>query len=89
VRRAVLQRLSAQMAHELNNPLAAIRGAAQWLAADATSHHGDEHRALVALVLEQTDRLARAVDAYVRLARGDPEGQLPESSGIITCAMPR
>lgn len=67
---ATLGRFSAQMAHDLRNPLAAIRGAAQWLDDDSkAAGHGEEHRAFIALLLEQTDRLEKVVADYQRLGR--------------------
>ena len=63
-------RLSAQMAHDIKNPLAAIRGAAQFL--DEEKKQGrsiDDHAQFVELILEQSDRLGRVVDAYQRLGR--------------------
>ncbi len=65
---ATLGRLSAQTAHDLKNPLSAIKGAAQWLGEDSRGGaHSDAHRELVALIIEQTDRLSRVVDGYQRL----------------------
>lgn len=67
---AMLGRFSAQMAHDLKNPLAAIRGAAQYL-----TEEGDrggsirDHRAFLDMILEQSDRLAHVVDEYQRLGR--------------------
>ncbi len=70
---ATLGRFSVQMAHDLKNPLAAIRGAAQWLAEDSKSvAHSAEHREFVALVLEQADRLASVVGEYERLGKVSP-----------------
>ena len=67
---AALGRLSAQMAHDVRNPLAAIHGAAQWLAEDSRGkEHGDEHRKFIALVIEQSDRLESVVGEYQRLGR--------------------
>lgn len=67
---AMLGRFSAQMAHDLKNPLAAIKGAAQFL--DEERRQGrslDEHTAFVELILEQSDRLGRVVESYQRLGR--------------------
>lgn len=65
-------RFSAQMAHDLRNPLAAIRGAAQFLAEEKRRGASiDEHAAFVDLILEQTDRLAKVVDDYQRLGRAE------------------
>jgi signal transduction histidine kinase len=69
-RLALLGRFSAQMAHDLKNPLAAIRGAAQFLVEEAKQGRSlDPHVGFVELILEQVDRLARVVDGYQRLGR--------------------
>jgi len=73
---ARLGRFSAQMAHDLKNPLAAVKGAAQLLREDVanlprTSSGGPSPPELVDLVVEEVDRLARLVDTYGRLARID------------------
>lgn len=69
-RLASLGRFSAQMAHDLKNPLAAIRGAAQFLAEEKKRGGSiDDHEAFIHLILEQTDRATRVVDDYQRLGR--------------------
>ena len=71
---ATLGRLSAQMAHDIRNPLAAIHGAAQYL--DEERKRGgtlEEHREFLDLILEQTVRLERVVQDYRRLGRAEPE----------------
>ncbi len=74
---ATLGRFSAQMAHDLKNPLAALKGAAQVLRDDLAEPgseappHGSSPAAMVHLMLEQIDRLARVIDTYGRLARID------------------
>lgn len=70
-----LGRLSAQMAHDLKNPLAALKGAAQFLQEESAQGRGvtsPEHREFVDLILEQSDRLQRVVDQYQRLGRVEP-----------------
>jgi signal transduction histidine kinase len=64
---ATLGRFSAQMAHDVKNPLAALKGAAQMIKDDVTPRGAP----LVALMLEQIDRLTRVVDTYGRVARVD------------------
>lgn len=64
---ASLGRVSAQLAHEIRNPLAAMRGAAQMLEADA----GPQAR-LAGLIVREADRLAALVDASLQLARPPP-----------------
>lgn len=67
-----LGRFSAQMAHDLKNPLAAIRGAAQFLAEEkARGGSLDDHAAFVELILEQSDRLAHVVSDYQRIGRAE------------------
>ena len=69
-----LGRFSAQMAHDLKNPLAALKGAAQLLREDLRQEHPAVDRAAFAdLMLEQIERLNRLVDIYGRLARTEPE----------------
>lgn len=73
---ARLGRFSAQMAHDLKNPLAAVKGAAQLLREDVatipvSANGGPSPPELVDLVLEEVNRLARLVDTYGRLARID------------------
>ena len=65
-------RFSAQMAHDLRNPLAAIRGAAQFLVEEkARGGSLDGQAAFVELILEQADRLGRVVSDYQRLGRAE------------------
>lgn len=67
---ATLGRFSAQMAHDLKNPLAAIKGAAQFLAEETRQGRSiDEQSAFVELIAEQADRLGRVVESYQRLGR--------------------
>ena len=63
-------RLTAQMAHDLKNPIAAIRGAAQFLEEEARQGRSlDPHLELVELIAERTARLSRVIDDYRRLSR--------------------
>lgn len=69
---ATLGRFSAQMAHDLKNPLAAIRGAAQFLLEErARGASIDAQETFVSLIVEQTDRATRVVDDYQRLGRAE------------------
>jgi two-component system sensor histidine kinase PilS (NtrC family) len=64
---ASLGRVSAQLAHEIRNPLAAMRGAAQMLQSD-----GGAPTRLAGLIVREADRLAALVDASLQLARPPP-----------------
>ncbi len=66
---ATLGRVSAQLAHEIRNPLAAMRGSAQMLVGDS----GDPTSGRLAnLILREADRLAGLVEGYLKLARPPP-----------------
>jgi signal transduction histidine kinase len=72
-RLATLGRFSSQMAHDIKNPLAALKGAAQFLQEE--SRRGNPlggHGAFVELMAEQIDRIQRVVDHYQRLGRVEP-----------------
>jgi signal transduction histidine kinase len=71
---ANMGRMSAQMAHDLRNPLAAIRGAAQLLQTEISGGGTlDAQAGFVDLILEQTDRLTGVLDTYQRLGRVEPQ----------------
>jgi two-component system sensor histidine kinase PilS (NtrC family) len=66
---ATLGRLSAQLAHEIRNPLAAMRGSAQMLVGDSA---GAPQERLAKLILREADRLGGLVEGYLKLARPPP-----------------
>lgn len=63
----------AVLAHEIKNPLSAIRGAAQLLARKL----GESERALTGLIAEEVDRIAQLIDRMQRLGREQPEPVAP------------
>lgn len=70
---ATLGRFSAQMAHDLKNPLAALQGAVQFLRAEREGGRSlDAHADFLALMNEQIDRLKAVVERYQRLGRIEP-----------------
>lgn len=70
---ATLGRFSAQMAHDLKNPLAAMKGAAQYLKEEhAQGRPWDAQGEFLDLLLEQVERLERVVGTYQRLGRVEP-----------------
>lgn len=71
-RLASLGALSAQLAHELRNPLASMRGSAQLLAQDKA--HDAVAQKLTGILMRESDRLARLVEDFLRFAR-PPEPQ--------------
>ncbi len=60
--------LGQMLAHEIKNPLAGIRGAAQLLETAV----GDEDRALTRLICDETDRIVKLVDRMEVFAEGPP-----------------
>jgi two-component system sensor histidine kinase PilS (NtrC family) len=82
-RLASLGRLSAQLAHEVRNPLASMRGSAQMLATDAQP--GGPEQRLARLIMRESDRLAALVDSYLELARPQPPRLQPQDlKGVIS-----
>jgi two-component system sensor histidine kinase PilS (NtrC family) len=66
-RLAALGTLAAQLAHEIRNPLAAMRGSAQMLAQDGAEDPGVSR--LTTILLRESDRLSRLVEEFLRFAR--------------------
>ena len=68
-----LGRFSEQLAHDLRNPLAALKGAVQFLMVEREQGRSlDDQGAFLSLMLEQVERTGRVVDAYQRLASVQP-----------------
>jgi len=67
---ALLGTLSAELAHEVRNPLAAIRGEVQRLAADVPPGAPDDLAAALQRIDREVDRLDQVVRDYGALARG-------------------
>jgi signal transduction histidine kinase len=65
---ATIGRFSAQMAHDLKNPLAALKGAIQYLGEEvARGQPLTRQGEFLDLIAQQVDRIQRAVDDYQRL----------------------
>jgi len=58
-------RIALEMAHEVKNPLAALRGAAQWLAEQPVSD--DAHREAIHIMLGEVDRIRQRIDDFLQL----------------------
>jgi len=76
-----LGRLAAQMAHDVRNPLAAIRGAAQFLEQELAEGRTDEQ--MLALIVEQSDRLERVIAGYHRYGRVEPERRMVDLNELV------
>jgi two-component system sensor histidine kinase HydH len=72
-RLATLGKLSAQMAHDLKNPLAALKGAVQFLQTEREQGRSiDQQDDFLNLLDSEIDRVNRMLDKYLRLGRIDP-----------------
>ncbi|MBI4703552.1 MAG: two-component system sensor protein, partial [Deltaproteobacteria bacterium] len=72
-RLAALGQIAAGLAHEIRNPLGAIKGAAQLLADPAPGGAGPDPREFLGIILQEVDRLDQVVGSVLDLARPDPE----------------
>jgi two-component system sensor histidine kinase HydH len=66
-RMAALGAMSAGLAHEIRNPLAGVKGAAQFLRADPAI--GDESKEMLDIIVGETDRLNTVVSEFLDYAR--------------------
>ncbi len=81
-RLAVLGEMSAGLAHEIRNPLGAIKGAAQYL--DPTSV-GEDAAEFLKIIIEETDRLNQVVNQFLDYARPYQIHRLPtDVNEVIT-----
>jgi two-component system sensor histidine kinase PilS (NtrC family) len=69
-RLAALGSLAAQLAHEIRNPLASMRGSAQMLWQDAPADAGA--RQLANILVRESDRLSALVEDFLKFARPPP-----------------
>ncbi|HVS20239.1 MAG TPA: ATP-binding protein, partial [Pyrinomonadaceae bacterium] len=82
-RLAAVGRLAASIAHEIRNPLAAMRGSIQMLRSEMD---GDsEHAQLMEIILRESDRLNKIVADYLNYARPRPA----ELNDVDVCALVR
>ena len=81
---AVVGRFSAQMAHDLKNPLAALQGATQFLAEERRRGGSlDAHADFVDLIGDQVARMGRIVDDYDRIGRVEPVRAPIDLGGLV------
>ena len=65
-RLAALGEMAAGLAHEIRNPLGAIKASAQYLTEDTRDEHADE---FLDIIVEEVDRLNRVVESFLDYAR--------------------
>ncbi|MEN9797253.1 MAG: hypothetical protein RL653_949 [Pseudomonadota bacterium] len=79
---ASLGRLSAQFAHEVRNPLASMRGAAQMLAQEFPADPAAQR--LLGVLVRESDRLAGLMEDFLRFARpAEPTLQPLRLDGLV------
>lgn len=83
---AMVGRVTEQMAHDLQNPLAALKCAAQILEEDRQRCDGARvvrERRMLDTIVAQTERLSAIVDDYRRVGRVDPRVEPVRLSGLV------
>jgi signal transduction histidine kinase len=88
---AAVGSLAAQLAHEINNPIAAISGVAQSISDVRSTHHCPNHGIVCQpeLILEQAKRVALITRQIAEFtAPQSPEAQLLDLNGLVrsTCS---
>jgi two-component system sensor histidine kinase PilS (NtrC family) len=71
-RQAAIGRLSAAIAHEIRNPLAAISGSIQMLRSASQAAGDEDSRRLMEIVLRETERLDGLITDFLQYARPAP-----------------
>jgi signal transduction histidine kinase len=91
-RLVLLGRFSEQLAHDLRNPLAALKGAIQFLAAErAAGRSLDDRTDFVQLMLEQVNRVEGAIDKYLDMTKVEPATARASLNDVVrrVLALPR
>ena len=87
-RLAVLGRFSSQMAHDIKNPLATIKGALQFLQEERERGNSlDDQHEFLELMREQVDRLHRVVEDYERIGRVLPLRRPVDVNQVVRSVM--
>ncbi len=82
---AAVGEMAAGLAHEVRNPLAAIRGAAQTLTPEATP---GQAREMLEVIEEETERLGRVVGEFLEYARpSSPRREIVPLDGLVRQAL--
>lgn len=83
-RLATVGRFASQLAHDLKNPLAALKGAAQLLKEEhAQGRPLGANARFLDLMVDQTERLGRVVEHYQRLGRVEPVREEVEPNALV------
>lgn len=81
-------RFSAQMAHDLKNPLAALKGAIQFLVEEVSRGRSvAAQEQLLSLLLQQVDRIHRVAEDYQSLGNLQPRRQLVQLNDTVRAVL--
>jgi two-component system sensor histidine kinase HydH len=84
VRLATLGKMAAQMGHDLKNPLAALKGAAQFLLEERLQGRSIDNRTeFLDLMVAQIARLEAAIDKYQRLGKIQPTREPVQLNDLV------
>jgi len=82
-RLAAIGELSASIAHEIRNPLAAISGSIQVMQGNRPAKSAESHR-LMEIVVREVDRLDRLIGDFLQFARpGEPKIELVPLTELV------
>jgi signal transduction histidine kinase len=81
---AALGRFSAQMAHDLRNPLAAARGGAEFLAEELRRKGDTQQQEFAQLLITQLDRINTVIERYQRLSKLEPQFAALDANQLVT-----
>jgi two-component system sensor histidine kinase HydH len=86
---AMLGRFSEQLAHDIKNPLAALKGAAQFLVEERRRGHSlDGHGSFLTLIEQQIDRVQRIVGDYQRIAKVESRPVTTSLNALVAELLP-
>jgi signal transduction histidine kinase len=86
-RLATLGQMAATVAHEIKNPLSAIKSIAQVMAED--ERLGQEYARDLSLIVGETDRLGQSVTQLLTFARTETPSELPSRAGQLIHSIAR
>ena len=82
-RLAALGEMAAGLAHEIRNPLGAIKAAAQYLEAPAVEGASEVPKEFLGIIVEETNRLNRVVSSFIDYARPYKGNSVPTDVGAV------
>jgi len=86
---ATLGRFSQQLAHDLKNPLAALKGAVEFLEEERRAGRSlDAQTRFLSLMAEQVERAQRTVDDYQRIAKVEPHLAPMSINALVRSVLP-